>query len=487
MQDSLKKKTIKSVKWSGVNTLFNAIVTPLFYAVLALLLSPNEYAYISVITLFYRILPLIGKFGLEEAYIQYNQSDKNVASSVFLLNFLIGLLLIITLFIFSPLIEKFYGLLSLKEYLRILSIGIFFESIVSIFKASLKKYFFFKEWAIVLMSTMSLRIGVTVLFVYLGLGAKSFVYGIIFSTLYFFILFVFISFKKVNVKVKFFFKILTVKNMMNFGYPITGKRFLENFSQRADEVIIGVFLSSEILGIYFFGKNLIMQIKTAVVKSFSMVLLPLYSQLKNSEASLKSTFLEIVKYSFLIGFPMLVGVSITANLFVPLIFGEKWTDSILIIQVLSIVIIFPTITGNNATSLLYSLNRPLLVFLIELITSTIYLIILFVITYLYPDIKVVLIVFCLFLVLDSIVLQNFVNQTIGLTWKLLIKKIKHSTYSIVMMVIVIEITKFFIGKRFSDLTELILVIITGIIIYFICEMKLNRKALIKMYGYLARK
>src|SRR5699024_2889315 len=150
------------------------------------------------------------------------------------------------------------------------------------------------EWAIVLMSTMSLRIGVTVLFVYLGLGAKSFVYGIIFSTLYSFILFV-LSFKKVNVKVKFFFKILTVKNMMNCGYPITGKRFLENFSERADEVIIGVFLSSEILGIYFFGKNLIMQIKTAVVKSFSMVLLPLYSQLKNSEASLKSTFLEIVK------------------------------------------------------------------------------------------------------------------------------------------------------------------------------------------------
>src|SRR5699024_12424331 len=128
-------------------------------------------------------------------------------------------------------------------------------------------------------------------------------------------------FKKVNVKVKFFFKILTVKNMMSFGYPITGKRFLENFRQRGDEVIIGVFLSSEILGIYFFGKNLIMQIKTAVVKSFSMVLLPLYSQLKNSEASLKFTFLEIVKYSFLFGFPMLFFVSIPVYLFVPLFFG----------------------------------------------------------------------------------------------------------------------------------------------------------------------
>src|SRR5699024_12725183 len=120
-----------------------------------------------------------------------------------------------------------------------------------------------------------------------------------------------------------------------------------------------------------------MQIKTAVVKSFSMVLLPLYSQLKNSEASLKSTFLEIVKYSFLIGFPMLVGVSITANLFVPLIFGEKWTDSILIIQVLSIVIIFPTITGNNATYLLYYLIRILLVFLIYIISYNIYLLSLF--------------------------------------------------------------------------------------------------------------
>src|SRR5690625_1313235 len=93
MEYSLKKKTVKGVKWTSINTAFNALITPLFYVLLATLLSPSEFAYIAVITLFFRLSPIIAKFGIEEAYIQ-NENNTNLQnSSLFIFNFLMSLVI----------------------------------------------------------------------------------------------------------------------------------------------------------------------------------------------------------------------------------------------------------------------------------------------------------------------------------------------------------------------------------------------------------
>src|SRR5699024_7288032 len=347
MDKTLQRKSVAGVKWLSINTVFNSVSTAFYHFILEILLSPIEFAYLAVITLIYRLAPLLGKFGLEEAYIQQKNINIKQTSSLVFFTVLMSCFTGVLLYINSPFIETFYQLENLTFYVRILIIAVIAEGFESIFKSSLRKSFLFKEWAVLSMLKMALRVVSTVAFISLGFGEFSIVIGIIIGSLFSLILFIIISYKKVKFKIVFYFNIKTVKKFIDFGFPVTGKRVFEIISQRADEIIIGAFLTSEILGLYFFGNNLIMQIKTEFSQTFSMVLLPLYTELKETLTSLRNTYLSITSYTALISAPVLVGISLTADMFIPLIFGEKWADSVIVVQVLSIATIIPVVTANN--------------------------------------------------------------------------------------------------------------------------------------------
>lgn len=479
MDDSIKRKSIKGIKWSSINTGYNALLTPVFFGLLAILLTPYEYAYLAVIMLVYRVTTPIVKFGVEEAYIQKDKITNEQASTLFYFNIIVSLFIFIILFTFSSLLEKHYGLKNLSLFINLLLPVILMEGVESVFKASLTKYFYLKESAIILIIRMSIRVLFTIILILLGLGPISIVLGLILATISSTIMFVVISYKKTNLRIKLYFNLKIIFSFLKFGYPIMGKRFFEVFSQRADEIIIATIMSPAELGIYFFGKNLIMQIRTAITKSFSVILLPLYSKINNSVKKLKSTYYLINKYSAIVAFPILVGIALTANLFVPLIFGEHWNDSVQVIQVLSISIILPIIIGNNATSFMYSLGRSLIVLNLELISTVLYIIsLLFV-----KNVTSVLICFSLYLLINSIILQYFVNKKINSNMKFYIQNIKSILFSITIMIVSVLMIKYILLNQ-NDEIELIVVIIAGIATYTLSLFLIDRhsvKTILKMF------
>ncbi|WP_449355160.1 oligosaccharide flippase family protein [Virgibacillus natechei] len=483
MKDTLKNKSITGVKWLSINTAFNSILNPIFYILLAVLLTPSEFAYLAVITLIYRVAPILAKFGLEEAYIQERKVNRYQASSLVFLTLILSSLIAVLLFILSPLIESIYNLENLSLFINLLTIAIMAEGVESVFKSSFRKFFFFKEWSIFSMMKMSIKIISTIIFILLGYGVIAIVLGIVISSVFSLILFTITSFTRVGLKINFYFNIKQISSFINFGYPVTGKRFFDIISQRFDEIIIGAFLSTEILGVYFFGKNLIMQLKTAITQSFSMILLPLYSELKGSLQTLKKAYFTITGYTAIVALPVLAGISLTADLFVPVFFGDKWMESVIVIQILSIAMIFPIVTANNAASLLYSLKSPLLVLKIETITAVIYLSLLgfFV---MHGGTKGALVLFSIFLFFKSITLQYFVNKKLGSNLRLYIYNLRPIFASLITMILMILLVRNYIIADWNDTVKLISIILLGSTTYVIGELLFDRNSTVKLFKML---
>lgn len=482
MWKSLKSKSFKGIKWSSINTAYNAILTPLFFGVLAILLTPYEYAYIAVIMLVYRISVPLVKFGIEEAYVQDNEVTYIQTSSMFYFNIVISIIVSLVILAVSSLLEKYYGLVNLSMFINLLIPVVLIEGGESVFKASLVKQFFLKERAIILIIRMTVRVISTVFLVLIGIGPISIVLGLILATVSTTILFVITSVTKTNLRVKFNFELRAIFAHLRFGCPIMGKKFFEIFSQRIDEIIIGTIMSPTELGIYFFGKNLIMQIRTAITKSFSMVLLPLYSKFNNSLDRLKDTYFLINKFASIITFPALIGIALTSSQFVPLIFGDQWIDSILVIQVLSFSIILPIIVGNNATSLLYSLGHSFVVLKIEVISTVLY------ITSLIfaKGFISILICFSTYLLINTITLQYIVNKNISSKFKSYVQNIKPVLLaSVVMIISVVAVNKNLINQ--DETMVFILSVIVGVITYTFSLFIFDRKSAIKLLKMLIRK
>lgn len=99
---------------------------------------------------------------------------------------------------------------------------------------------------------------------------------------------------------------------------------LEAVGQTVDRYFIAARLTLVDLGLYGFGKRLNDVIIEVLVGATSSVALPAFSQLQNDHARLRTAFLKAVRMMLLLVLPVLASLAVTAEDFVPLLFGAKW-------------------------------------------------------------------------------------------------------------------------------------------------------------------
>lgn len=467
MNSNLKSKVISGAKWTIFNTLYNVLTAPLYQLALAILLLPKQFAYIAVISLIVNLSNLLGNLGIGEAIIQRNKVNSKQISSLFYLNLLFTLLIAFIIYLLIPIIKDFYKLQELELIIKILIITIIFNGTSSIFRAYIQRNLLFKQFSVIQVVRTTIDIVLTIILILLGFGIYGYVYGAVVSTIFYTIMLIVLTYKKTDFKLNYYFNICDTFSFLKFGISISLKKSITEFSKRLDEIIIGGLLSSELLGVYYFGKRLMQQIQTVITNAFGQLLLPMFSKLNNNLENLSKSYNKVSYLIAIVAFPVFIGITVTAELFVPIVFGEKWNGSIIVIQILSIVMIFHVLTANIATSLLYSINKPSLVLSIDIFTLFIYFL-----CYKIIDIETilsVLFIFSFYTILKTLILQYFVGKNLGyniLKYIFQFKKVLLSSIS--MGVIVIFVQKFLLNSL-NDFLQLFMSILIGVSSYLFIQ------------------
>jgi teichuronic acid exporter len=93
-------------------------------------------------------------------------------------------------------------------------------------------------------------------------------------------------------------------------------------------ILIGRFLGAEALGIY----NLAYQIITIPVLKINPIVtrvaFPVFSKNQGNNQTLREGFLNMTKLLSLISFPLLIGLMTVSDLFIEVVFGEKWLQAV---------------------------------------------------------------------------------------------------------------------------------------------------------------
>lgn len=477
--NSLKKDALRSVKWTTASTVILLILSPAYLFIKTRYLTPEEFGLVAFLTIIIGILHQFEGTGVVQGVIQKDTVDSQEASTLFIFKFAISLVIAGILYLLSGQIAIWFNMISIKEYLRYFPILVILNGINRFYPSFFKIRFMFKELAISDVLTQISLIVITTVLLISGWGVWGVIYGQIFSQCIKLIIYLYYTRKYKVVSLKVYFNYNKLRPFMRFGIFTTSKTAIDCISKQMDEIAISYFLGAEVLGLYHFGKNLLEQIIQIANKSFTKILFPLFSKLKDDKNKATEVYKLLTRNLALGAFPVFLGVCVTAPIFIPFIFGEQWTGSIIIVQIFSILFIIRLFSESLSVNLLLSANKPDYIFVIEVITTVLYFVSLIVFASL--GLKSVIISYSVFILVKVISLQIAAQRILILPIIQYLKLIWKPFLFSLLMVIIVYFFRINLANRLENFALLAGSIVIGALTYAILVISFDKKSIIKLY------
>lgn len=481
----LRNQTITSIKWTTTQNITVALLGPVLQIIKARFLNPEDFAYLAIIMIVISFTQLVENMGISQAIIQRDNITSEQYSSLFFLNVIIGVLLVIGVYFSSPFLARIFKLPLLDNFLKLTCLVILISSPSLLFRAVMQKRLKFKELSIVRILREIFLFVFTFIFLLQGkavygvLGAYIISAGI--STLFIWIIY----WRSEGVKIRFHYRTKEVIPFLKFGLLVSSKQLLTFFAHRFDEILIGYFFSAEILGIYHFGKNLLEKLRNLLTSSFASVLFPVFSRVKNDFKRFARAYQKVTKLMAFIAFPIFAFIAITAETFVPLIFGDQWTESVIVFQVFSVNMIFLVLTANIATSALYAMNKPGLVLKIDILTNAVYFAGL--ILFASKGLIAVMVIYSLYVIIKTVVLQIYANKSMKTNLSEYFSAFKENVVLTLLMVVVVFLWQYLSNMILDEWLVFAGSVILGIVSYFIASRFIAPRTLKELFKAIKNK
>lgn len=130
--------------------------------------------------------------------------------------------------------------------------------------------------------------------------------------------------------------------MSDYGWKVTGTNIAFFAGSQFDRVLIGHFLGVATLGVYVVGQKLIEAFIGLVSGVVGRVALAAFARIQTDNERLKVACLSVGQLTAITALPVFMFLAISAIDIIPAIFGEKWSDSVVVTQVLAIAAIART-------------------------------------------------------------------------------------------------------------------------------------------------
>lgn len=305
----------------------------------------------------YLLLLLIFSFGIQTGMVYFISSKKyteeivaGIASAIFLLSSTILLLLLLGSYYLSYssvyLPEKFNNITYLFAIFLLFLLS-FFNSLITAFFQARSKFNIINRISII--NSIINAAVFPLLFFYLQYQSISVVAKfnfvllatlllLLINSLMWLVLYI----KHISIVPIFSNNISTkIKEFISYSLLIYLGMFVNFFNYRLDLWIVNHYLDEKQLSHYSLAAN-INQIILYLSVTIASVILPSLSS--GDEESRKKTFIQVSRFSFLFFLSLVISALATSNFIIPLMYGEKFSSSVLPFQILSVGILFSCIT-----------------------------------------------------------------------------------------------------------------------------------------------
>lgn len=323
-------------------------------AILARLLSPSDFGLMGMIMVVIGFAQVFADMGISNAIIYRQDTTKDQLSSLYWLNILSGIVVFFIVCASTPLVAAFYHEPRLNNLLYLAALIFLITPFGQQFQILLQKELQFNQLAKIEIARSFINSIVTIILAIKGIGVFSLIWGQLAGASLRVLLLSCWGLRHWMPGPRFCRRDL--KGYVSFGLYQMGERTINYFNSNLDYLLIGALLGAKPLGYYTLAYNLIIRPSEMINPIVTKVAFPVFSKVQKDINKLKKGYLKVLQLLSSVNFPIMAGMAVVAPVAVPIIFGEQWQPSIILIQILTIVGLLRS-TGNPVGSLLLAKGR----------------------------------------------------------------------------------------------------------------------------------
>jgi|GEM_PF-2855763 len=350
---SLARSVLAGSSWVAGSTAVLAVAQVCQLVVLARILGPTQYGVVAIIMMVLAFVEMLMIAGISNAIIQRQTATDDELSSLHWLNtglgFVLGALVVIT----APLVGSYFSSDASVLPVAVLGLAVPINSQTHVSRAVLERDMRFRSVALA-----EFIAGVASV---LAVIAGSFAFGIVGVSIGLLVGFAvrsatFTLMARPRLRLRRHFRFGETRRFLSFGVLQLLNSLVGFIDQSMATLIVGGHLSTRELGGFNLSYNLSVTVPGRLNPVITRVMFPALSRVQNDHAKFSRSTLNLITLTGLVNTPVMLVMAISAPVLVPFVFGEEWTWSVPLLQMLTIVG-FTRSLGNPMGIVLMAKNR----------------------------------------------------------------------------------------------------------------------------------
>jgi O-antigen/teichoic acid export membrane protein len=252
-----------------------------------------------------------------------------------------------------------------------------------------------------------------------------------------------------------------LRELLKAGTPVAINALSSQTLQRGVTVVLGMTAGANAVGMFNMAMRIIDLPRSAIYNGLMSYALPVFARRSAEPTRLLGIIGDSTAVSGFLLTPLFIGIALTAQDLILLIFGAKWAEAIPMLQVLACTAAIGN-TAMYATTALVAVNRSHLTIKAEVATTLLALALVYGFGNLYGGMAAALALLARMLVITPLQIRGL-NTAIGYGWR----RFLDSNYRSVIASLVMAATVLFVSPRlgFQGYLHLICTIVVGALSY----------------------
>ncbi|MFS3928306.1 lipopolysaccharide biosynthesis protein [Priestia flexa] len=345
-KSDFSNKVASASKWSLFTELSAKLIGPFSLIILARFLTPDEFGVVTIATMVISFTQVFMTSGLHKAIVQKEEEKyriEEISSVVFWANMFFSSIIFFIVFLIADPLSHLLNEPRIANVIKVLALQIIFSALslvqTALFQRDLKfkKLFWVRIVTVVAPTILSIPLAI------LGLGYWAIVGGQIFGSLANTIVLWTIT----KWKPSFYFNFNIFKELFSFGYLSIIEGIAGWFVVWLDAIVIGVYFSTNELGLYRTASSFVNAIMLLLVSPVTPVLYSALSRLQSDQHMFKTHFLQAQKLVFFVSITVGIIFLLFGDIIGNIIYGSQWKGIGIIISILGIAYGFKALCSLN--------------------------------------------------------------------------------------------------------------------------------------------
>lgn len=353
-KNTLRKAVLINASSKYLNILLNILVN----AILARLVSPEDYGLMAIVTVFSTLFSTIADMGLSTAVVQDKELTDRDMNSIFSFSIYISFFLGIMFALLSFAIAHFYNEKILIKLGQLLSVSLLFSSMSAVPNGKLNRDKRFLEMSIRNIVIYISSALVAILFAFRGAGIYSLIIQSILSAVFMFVW----SEGLTGLRFNLTFSMDSVRRIASYSGFQYAFSLSNYFARNLDNILIGKYMGATQLAFYARSYNLMLYPINNITGVVTPVLHPILSDFQENREYIYVQYVKILKILALIAILVEGCCFFFAKEIIYVFYGKNWDASIICFQILSLAICTQMLTGTTG-GVFQSLGETKLLFI----------------------------------------------------------------------------------------------------------------------------